>query len=102
MSGSVAGMGTSGSTNSMKVMELSSEGVGLLSEWLEILGERFQHGNLVIGWLQKILGIRLTSRVSLLWKLYLIRFHMLQRIVSNTLKTQLTCWSKGKKCWFLT
>ena len=48
MSGSVAGTGTSGSTNSMKVMELSSEGVGLLSEWLEILGERFQHGNPVI------------------------------------------------------
>ena len=41
MSGSVAGTGTSGFTNSMKVMELSSEGVGLLSEWLEILGERF-------------------------------------------------------------
>lgn len=45
MSRSVAGMGTIGSANSMKVMELSPKGVGLLSEWLEILGEQFQHGN---------------------------------------------------------
>nr|POE83525.1 hypothetical protein CFP56_51058 [Quercus suber] len=48
VSGSVAGIGTSGSANSMKVMELSPKGVGLLSERLEILGEQFQHGNPVM------------------------------------------------------
>ena len=48
MSESVAGTGTSGFVDSMTVMELSQEGVGLLKERLEILGEQFQHGNMVM------------------------------------------------------